>query len=66
MDNSVLFYKGSVKIHSFTFVKHSVTLMMCGVGKAMSKLLIPSAEQCGRYTVNKAQGHTSNSAEKMK
>lgn len=55
-----------MKIHSFTFVKHSVTLMMCGVGKAMSKLLIPSAEQCGRYTVNKAQGHTSNSAEKMK
>lgn len=34
-----------MKIHSFMFVKHSVTLMMRSVGKAMSKLLIPSAEQ---------------------
>lgn len=32
-------------MHSFMFVKHSVTLMMHTEGKAMSKLLIPSAEQ---------------------
>lgn len=34
-----------MKIHSFLFVKHSVTLMMRTVGKPVSKLLIPSAEQ---------------------
>lgn len=34
-----------MKIHSFMFVKFSVTLMMHTVGKAMSKLLITSAEQ---------------------
>lgn len=32
-------------MHSFMFVKHSVTLMMRAVGRPMSKLLIPSAEQ---------------------
>lgn len=34
-----------MKIHSFMFVKHSVTLMIRPVGKPTSKLLILSAEQ---------------------
>lgn len=34
-----------MKIHSFLFVKHSVTLMMRTIGKPMSKLLIPSVER---------------------
>lgn len=40
----MLLYEGIVKIHTFMFVKHSVTLMMRTVGKPGSKLLILSAE----------------------
>lgn len=36
------------------------------VGKPMSKLLIPSAEQFDWYLVNKAWGHTSTDAGRMK
>lgn len=36
------------------------------VGKPMSKLLIPSAEQFDGYLVNKAWGHTSTNVERVK
>lgn len=67
MDNAASYFmRAIVKIHSFMFVKHSVTLMMHMVGKPMSKLLIPSAEQFDGYLVNKAWGHTSTNAERVK